>query len=188
MLKATEVNHKYIAVAGFKNVKIADVNAFLNAVRQKTGATCVQFFDAQFIATKEHLFFAALNALRTFESKMNMSNSLAMETLLFASAHRQITKATDMLGIKAESQRVAVLIIAETQQITTATLEILSKIMPGERDDNVLKLDKEKFEAIKGLFEISDFELNAKLEKTGLENEALVDLVIEHVALLPTQR
>ena len=188
MIKETEGKHKYIAVVGFKNVKITDVNAFLDAVRQKIGAACVQFFNARFIATKEHLFFAALNALRAFESKMNISNSLAMETLLFASAQRQITKATAKLGIKAESQRVAVLIIAETQRTTTKTLEILSKIVSGERDDSVLELDKEKFEAIRGLFGISDFELNAKLEKTGLENEALVDLVIEHVALLATQR
>ncbi len=188
MIKEIEGNHKYIAVAGFKNVKITDVNAFLNAVRQKIGATCVQFFDAQFVATEEHLFFAAVNALRTFESKINISNSLAMETLLFASAQRQITKATDTLGIKAESRRVAVLIIAENQRTTTKTLEILSRIVPGERDDSVLELNKEKFETIKRLFEISDSEFNAKSEKTGFENEALVDLVIEHVALLVTQR
>lgn len=188
MIKEIEGTHRYIAVVGFKNVKITDVNAFLNAVRQKIGATCVQFFDARFIATKDQLFFAALNALKAFESKMNISNSLAMETLLFASAQRQITKATDKLGIKAESQRVAVLIIAETQRTTTTTLEIVSKIVPGERDDTVLELDKEKFEAVKRLFGISDFELKAKLEKTGLENKALVDLVIEHVALLATQR
>lgn len=188
MIKEIEGNHKYIAVAGFKNVKITDVNAFLNAVRQKIRDTCVQFFDARFIATEEHLFFAALNALRAFESKLSISNSLAMETLLFASAQRQITKATDILGIKAESQRVAVLIIGETQQTATTTLERISKIVPGERDDSVLELNKEKFEAVRRLFGISDFELNAKLEKTGLENEALVDLVIEHVALLATQR
>lgn len=188
MIREIEGTSKYVAVAGFKDVKITDVNAFLNVVRQKVWATCVQFFDARFIATREHLFFAALNALRAFESKLNISNGLAMETLLFASAKRQITKAMDLLGIKAESQRVAVLIIAETQRTATETLELLSEIVPGERDDSVLELDKEKFEAVKRLFGISDSELNAKLEKTSLENEALVDLVIEHVALLATRR
>jgi KEOPS complex subunit Cgi121 len=188
LIKEIEGFHKYIAISGFKNVKIKNVKTFLSAIRKELGDTCVQFFDARFITTREHLFFAALNALKAFENKMNISKSLAMETILYTSAQRQITKATKMLGIKAESQQVAVLIIAETKQKTTSTLEIVSKILPGDRDDDVLELGKKKFEAIKRLFGISGYELSAKSEETGVENEALVDLVIEHMALLATQR
>jgi len=113
---------------------------------------------------------------------------LAVEALLFASAQRQIKKAVELLGIKPESSQVAVLVIAETQQKATATLNIISKIISGERDDSVLELADEKLEGIKRLFNISDLELKAKLKKEGLEKEALIDLVIEHAALLATQR
>jgi hypothetical protein len=60
--------------------------------------------------------------------------------------------------------------------------------MMGERDDSVLELTNGKVKGVKGLFGISDLELEAKLEKEGFEKEALIDLVIEHMALLATQR
>jgi len=60
--------------------------------------------------------------------------------------------------------------------------------MSGERDDKVLELTDEKFEGIKRLFGVSDLEIEAKLRGKGLEKEALVNLIIEHVALLATQR
>lgn len=179
---------KFIAIAGFRDVQIRDIDDLLNAVRGRVKDACVQFFDADLIAGQEHLLFAALNALRTFESKTNISSSLAMETLLFASAQRQIKKAVELLGIKSHSQRIALLILAETRQEASETLEIVSGLISGERDDGVLELNDEKFEAIEGLFNITDRELKAKLKKEGLEKKALIDLVIEHVALLATQR
>jgi len=179
---------KFIAIAGFRGVQIKDLDNLINAVRGRVKDACVQFFDADLIAGQEHLFFAALNALRAFESKTNISDSLAVETLLFASAQRQIRKAVELLGIKPDSPRIAVLILAETQQKVAETLKTVSELTSGERDDGVLKLNEEKFEAIKSLFHITDSELETKLKKEGLEKEALVDLVVEHVALLATQR
>jgi len=179
---------KYIAIAGFRNAKIKDAENLFNAVREKVKDACVQFFDANLIAGQEHLFFAALNALKAFEGKTNISNSLSVETLLFACAQRQIKKAVELIGIKSESSRVAVLVIADTQQRAKATLEIVSKLVSGERDESAIELSEEKFEAIKKLFKISDLELKAKLKRKGLEREALVELVIEHMALLTALR
>jgi len=178
--------NKYVAIAGFRNVKIKDVNHFLERVRREVEAH-VQFFDAKLIASQHHLYFAALNALKAFEKKLNISNSPAIEVLLYASAQRQIRKAVDLLGIKPHSSQVAVLVIAETKRGADITLEAVSGLISGERDDSVLELTDEKFEGVKTLFGISDLEIEAKLRKEGLKREALVDLVIEHVALLATQ-
>jgi len=60
-------------------------------------------------------------------------------------------------------------------------------MIPGERDDSVLELTDKKIGNIKKLFGISDLEFEAKLEKEGLEKEALTDLVIERMALLSTR-
>lgn len=188
MISEIAEHGKYLAVAGFKNIRIKDVKGFLEAVQRAGKGVCVQFFDARLIAGWEHLFFAALNALKAFESGVNVSNSLAIEILLFASAQRQIKRAVELLGVKPETSAAAVLVMAETPQGVTEALKTLSGLVPGERDDSLLELTNEKMEAIKGFFKISDLEFQAKLGGEGLEKRALTDLVIEHMALLVTQK
>ena len=187
MTKKLEVFNRYVAIAGFRNVKIKDANRFLEDVRREIREAHVQFFDAKLIASQQHLYFAALNASRAFKKKLNISSRLAVETLLYASAQRQIKKAVNMLGIKPDSSQIAVLVMAENKQRADVALETISGLISGERDDGVLELTDEKIEDIKNLFGVSDLEIEAKLMGKGLEREALVDLVIEHVALLATQ-
>ena len=186
-LDGINVHNAHIAVAGFRNVKIADTNGFLDHVRREAKEAHVQFFNAKLIAGQQHLYFAALNALKAFENKSNISSSLAIEALLYASAQRQIRKALDTLGLKQDSSQVAVLIMAEKKQEIHDCLKVVSKLIPGERNDAVLELTDEKSGGIKELFGISELEIGAKLGRKGLEREALVDLVVEHVALLATQ-
>jgi KEOPS complex subunit Cgi121 len=179
----------YVAITGFRNAKVGDVNEFFNTVRSKLAdVAAVQFFDAELVATWQHLYFAAVNALTAFANKTNISNNLAMETLLYASAQRQIKKATEMMGIKPKTTNIAVLIIAESQKSANSALKSVQKLISAEQDNSTLELNEEKIEKIKRFFDISDLELAAKLGKKGLEKEALVDSVIEHMALLVTQR
>jgi KEOPS complex subunit Cgi121 len=182
----TKLNEK-ITIIGFRNVKIENINTFLETFRIDNKNVQIQFFNAKYIASSEHLFFAALNALNSFDKKTNISNNLAVEALLYASAQRQITKAVKMLGIKQDSLEVAVLILTESISQKNEFLKLISNIISGERDDSVLDLTDEKFRNIKQLFEISDLELEAKLQKEGQEKQALIDLVIEHMALLGTK-
>lgn len=188
MIKKIEEFNRYIVIAGFKNVKIKDADSLLNLVRERTKDAEVQFFDGELIAGWEHLYFAVLNALKAFENKLNISNNLAVEILLYASAQRQIKKAVELLGIKLDSANVAILVLAETELKAKKTLETVLHIIPGKRDDSILELTDEKFDDIQKLFGISEVELNSKLEGKGAERKALSDLVIEHVALLAIQR
>jgi KEOPS complex subunit Cgi121 len=188
MIKKIDGLNKYIAIAGFKNVKIENRDNLINTLQGSIQDGCIQLFNANLIAGWEHLFFAALNALKSFESKLNISNNLAIEMLLFASAQRQIKKAVKLLGIKPESSQIATLIIAETKQRASEALEMVSELICGERDDGVVELTDEKYETIKKLFEISHLEFKSKLTRKGLERPALIDLVIEHIALLATKR
>jgi KEOPS complex subunit Cgi121 len=179
----------YVAIAGFRDAKIGNVNQFFETLRKELGdVAAVQFFDARLVATWQHLYFAALNAFTAFKNKTNISNNLAIETLLYASAQRQIKKATEMIGIKPKTSEVAVLIMAENQKTANVALKTVQKLASAKQDDNVLELSPEKIVEIKQFFGISEVEFSAKLEKKGLEREALVDLVVEHVALLVTQR
>jgi len=188
MIAKMEGFDQYLAVAGFKNVKIADIDRLFTDVKAKTANTCIQFFDATAIAGSDHLRFAALNSLNAFKNKLNISNSLAMETLLYASGQHQIKDALRLLGIKPASSQVAVLVLAETQRKASSVLDVASGLLKGARDDSVVELSEEKVAGLRKLFQISELELEAKTKRKGAENEALLDLVIEHMALLATQR
>ena len=188
MIEKLEDFNQYLVIAGFRNVKIDNADAFFKDIRKRTHNTCVQFFDATLIAGAEHLRFAALNSLNAFKNKLNISSGLAMETLLYASAQNQISSAINLLGIKPNSRQVAVLIMAESQDKASWILDVISKLLPGKRDDSVIELSNEKVDGFKKLFRISDLELEAKTERNGAQKEALLDLIIEHMALLATER
>ena len=127
-----------------------------------------------------------MNALTVFKNGENISESLAMESLLYASAQRQIRKAMKLLGIKPSSSEIAVLIIGEKLESVRSALSFVSKLVEAKRDDAVLELSKEKIADIQKVFVISDVELETVVKKDGLE-KALTDLVIERMALLATQ-
>ncbi len=188
MIKKIEEFDRYVAMAGYKNLKIINIEDFIEKAQKKMTEAQVQFFDANIIAGWEHLYFVALNALNAFDNKRNFSNSLAVEMLLYASAQRQIKRAVEMIGIKPQVSRVAVLVVAEDEEKTLAGLKIISSIVSANRDDSVLDFTYEKTESIKKRFNISDLELESKTKKEGSEKNALLDLVIERAALLITQR
>jgi len=187
VLKHIKEFRKQILITGIRNVKIEDAEAFLEGIRRKKPSNVeIQFFDAKFVATWQHLYFAVLNALKAFRNKENISKSIAMETLLYASAQRQIQKAMK-LGIKSGASNIAVLIIAEKPEALKSALSMVLKYVNAQQDDAVLELSNEKIKIVQRTFGISDLELKTVMEKGCLE-EALTDLVIERMALLVTER
>ena len=176
-----------IAVVGFSNVKIENINTFLEQFRKETKEAPIQFFDAKKVAGPQHLYFAALNALNAFEKKTNISNNLAVESLLYVSAQRQIKKAVKMLGINQDTSELAALIIAGNKHEKNEGLSLVTKMIPGERNDSVLELTNKKIMTLKKLFGISDLEFETKLKNQELEKETLTDLIIERMALLVTK-
>ena len=187
MLKYIEETEKYVEITGFRNVRVCDVEEFVKAVRKETPQSiCVQFFDVELVATWQHLYFAVLNALLAFKNGRNVSKSVAMEIMLYASAQRQIRKAIDLIGVKCGSANVAVVIIGERPDSVKALLSVISEAIGAEPDETVLELSKRKEQRICEAFGITDRELQAVMKKNKLE-QALVKLVIERMALLATR-
>lgn len=188
MLKFIEEFGKYVAIEGLRNAKIKDIKKLLDEIRkEKPSNVEIQFFDAKFVATWRHLCFAALNALTAFKNKSNISKSLEMETMLYASAQRQIRKAMELLGIKPNTINIAVLVVGDKIEKVKTTLSTIQKRIDAQVDGEVLELSKEKIALIRKAFDISDRELETIMRKDDAEN-ALTDLVIERMALLATQR
>jgi len=178
---------KYAEITGYKNINFAGAEGFLKANRRETRENVdLQFFDAGLIATQEHLYFAVLNALQAFQNRTNISKSLAMETMLYASAQRQIQKAIQRCGIKPETASMAVVIIGEDPTQLKTVLQAISACVGVEPDEKVLEITKFKEQKIIETFQITDEELKAVM-KSENRAEAVVNLVIERVALLATQ-
>jgi tRNA threonylcarbamoyladenosine modification (KEOPS) complex Cgi121 subunit len=146
----------------------------------------VQFFNAELVATWQHLYFAALSALSAFRNKENISKNLAMEVMLYASTQRQIRKAITLVGVKCGSANMAVVVIGETPDSVKTVLSAVSKCIGAEPDETVLELSNGKMQSIRKAFDISERELETIVEKNNFE-QALVNLVVERIALLPTQ-
>jgi len=178
----------WLAITAYKNVKIENVEEFIQNIRKETENVTVQFFNAKFVAGYEHLYFAVLNALTAFKNGLSISKNLAIEILLYAAAERQIRNAVQLLGVREDTAKVAVVVLAESKDEVVKALDKVSSIIQAEEDESILEIDDEKFETIRKLFNVSDLELEAKLERKGLEKEALKDLIIERVALLVTRR
>ena len=187
MLHYLKEYNNYVEITGYKNVEFGKAEEFLKTTRKKSKSSSdLQFFDADLIATEEHLYFATLNALQAFQSKTNISKSLAMETMLYASAQRQIQKAIQRSGIKPQTTNIAVIIIGEDPTQLKKTVESLSNCLKAEPDEKVFDLSKTKQQKIIDAFQISKEAISAVVEHEDHE-AALVNLVIEQIALLSTK-
>jgi len=178
---------KFAEITSYENVKFDRAEEFLKANRKETEQSVdVQFFDASFIATEEHIYFAVLNALEAFQNKTNISKSLAMETMLYASAQRQINKAIQRCGIKPETTSMAVVIIGEDPTRLETMLEAICACVGVQPDEKALAMSEFKEHKIIEAFQITEQELNAVMKNKN-RRETVVNLVIERVALLATQ-
>jgi tRNA threonylcarbamoyladenosine modification (KEOPS) complex Cgi121 subunit len=187
LLKYVQEYGKYVEITGFREVEIGDAEVFLAVTRgEKQQNVCVQFFNAELVASWQHLYFAVLNALLAFRIKRNISKSVAMETMLYASAQRQIRKAIAFIGVKRGSANVGVVIIGDDRDSVKAAISSIAERVRAEPDETVLEFSGDKVQGIRKAFGITDTELEAVMTKDNVEH-AVVDLVVERMALLQTQ-
>ncbi len=187
MLKRFEEYRRYALITGFRYATISDVDQVMEKIAYNRPKNLeIQLFNARLIATWQHLYFAVLNALVAFRNNENISRSLAVETMLYASAQWQIRKAMEVVGIKTTTQEVAVVIIGEKREnIYGALPNVVKSIMAQAEDETVMELTKEKTLRIVKAFGVTSTEIRTSCKKHDL-NETLIELIIERMALLAT--
>lgn len=153
--------------------------AFLRDLRavaagQDTHIIC---FNADLIAGRVHIISAVARALRAFEEGETISNTLEMESLLFAAGSRQCNIAASF-GIHDGENRVYICCVPARAAIWAA-LEPLFHFVQKNWDT----IDSEKRERLMKTFAISVEEIAA-----AGGDERIVDLVLERVALLQVGR
>ncbi|MBI0583521.1 MAG: hypothetical protein ISF22_04760 [Methanomassiliicoccus sp.] len=147
--------------------KVEGPEALIEALRSLQGGEGAAL-DADLICGADHLRSAASHALRAFGRGDNAATTLAVETVLFASGERQISKAVRKMGLRKGAERVAlVLFDVPDADAALATLGL-------ERDDRVLEPSLEKARR----FGLTDGELAA------VPADKYPDLVLERVAFV----
>lgn len=174
-------NHS-VCIGGFRSDVIGDVDYLLKRVEAAVSPHVFQLFDADRVAGWQHIYFAAINALKAFESGIAISRSLYMEILLYASCQNQISQAFTILGLTPTSERVALIVMADLE-IALRAFNHASRIL-GTKDDFVLQINAEKLRKIKKIFSITDLELRT-MDRREIP---LTRLLIERGAILPIQR
>ena len=182
----TETN-EIIYITGFKNEKINNVKDFVKKIKEKLPSNVwLQFFDASFIANWQHIFFAVINAKLAFKNQKNISKSIDIETLLFASAQNQINKAIKKIGIKPDTQNVAVVIVAKREEQIHEVLLTIAKHIGSKPDESIIGFSSSKLEKILETFEISKNEIESVLKEDNII-KAIKDILIERMAILSTK-
>lgn len=173
-----------VCVGGFRGVAVDDVEGLLRRVGEAVSPHVFQLFDADCVAGREHLYFAAVNAVKAFQTGAAVSRSLAVEVLLYASCQDQISQAFSILGLSSSTVRVALMVMAEDAEAAEGAFEEASGLI-GTPDDSVLAVDDPKLEGLMRVYSISDLELEAV---GGPRGEALALTLVERGALLPARR
>jgi len=177
---------KHYLITGLRDSKVANLDLLMKTLKEK-GSCVVQVFNADLIAGWEHLFFAAFNALKAFESKRNISKTLSMEILLYASMQRQISNALKLIGVRPDLSRVAVIILSDLESRLRECLEKIEDFFGGVTDETVLSVNPRKLDVIKATFGITEEELKA-VSQARMPEEAVKYIVIERMALLHLQK
>ncbi|NLI73671.1 MAG: hypothetical protein GX369_02705 [Euryarchaeota archaeon] len=147
--------------------QVESVEAVINVLRNLNDGEGLAM-DADMICGKDHLVSAALHAVRAFERGDNVSSSIVLETQLYASGERQLSKASKKMGIKIGTERIAlVLFNIDDPDPVLDRLRLT-------RDDEVLDASLKK--AMR--FGITSRELKAVSE------DMIEDLILERVAFV----
>ncbi len=174
----------HLCVGGFKLKAPYDVESLLGEVTRAVSPHLAQLFDADMVAGWEHLYLATVNAVRAFQSGYNIARSLSMEVLLYVSCRDQIAEAIRLVGVSSETERAALLVLAEDEEECLKAYGRASRLL-GEEDDSLLEVDEAKLRRLMELHEISEEEVEAI---GGPRAEAVTLLLVERGALIPAMR
>jgi KEOPS complex subunit Cgi121 len=161
-----------VLLAGLSG-KVADTDGVLRTARDMCGADAsVQLMRASMVFGRIHLESATDHAIRAFEQGRNTSNSLATETLLYASGTRQIDKAIEKMGIRKGDSEVALVAFGKF------SLGEFLEEAGFKRDDSVLEGDASM---------LTEYGITEK-EVASVPESKVFDLVLERVAMVDLQR
>lgn len=166
---------RFEIIEGELHVKdVDDFLARINDIASKYDVI-IQVMDANKIANTDHIRFATEKAIGSMRDATNISNSLEMEILLYASGKHQIKDALEM-GVSTGKNKVGIVILGGNRGKARSELTSIIDERP------VLRYSEDKRDSILRFFGITGDEISA----TG--EEKIPMLVRERVALLDVSK
>ena len=187
MKKYLKETNEIVYITVYKKIKIKNVKDFVKKIKEKLPPKLwVQFFDSEFIVSWQHIFFAVINAKLSFKNQINISKSIDLETLLFASAQNQINKAIKKIGINPKTQNVAIVIVGTREKQIREVLATITKYIGKKPEEFQIGFSNEKKEKILENFRISKNEIESVVKEENMF-EAINNIIIERMAILSTK-
>jgi len=165
--------YEIVGAKGF----IQNIDDFLEKTRifSEENKIVVQVFDAEVIYGKNHLISALKHAKRAFEEKRNTTNTLEMETLLYASGERQLKLAIPKVGFKKGEANIVALFYVERKKVDLErVVEKFLKVFNLKKDNKVLEGDINTLKK----FGITESEIKT------VSKDRYGDLILEKVAMV----
>lgn len=191
-IEESDFGKKFVGITAVTNHKFEQSDLFQELGQLSQGLNVVfQVFDADYVATWEHLFFATLHALKAFEQGRNISDKTEVEILLYASAQRQIGLALELAGIKSDTKHIALIAVGDTQRVVEVGVAKVIKSMKGIEKDELLDIqNEEKFSKLCKLFNIGEEELTAVIVSKNWKDrvDGLKKIVLDRSALLVVEK
>jgi tRNA threonylcarbamoyladenosine modification (KEOPS) complex Cgi121 subunit len=170
---------------GFRGSRVDDPQSVLQKLRRSADGVDLQLLRADRVAGKEHIIYAAWNAVDSFRSKDRRAKKLSMEFLLFASGEHQIIEAIKLLGVTTTNPELVVVGLSRATLDPVVLGKMVMKTVGGTPDDLVLEIDTpSKASNLKRAFHISETEIESSRMPGESEESVLKRLVIERSALL----
>jgi KEOPS complex subunit Cgi121 len=184
MINETIGSH-FLIIQGFRGARIDDSKKVLRNLREAFHGADLQLVRADMVAGKEHIIFAARNAVASFAGKGRRSKHLSMELLLYASGQHQIVEAIKYLGVTTSTQDLVLVWLSETMPDPKELSVRVAQMINGTPDDSVLELEtRQKVTGLRTAYRISGKEMKSSMIPGELENNVVKRLVIERSALL----
>ena len=180
-----QIDGYYFLSLAFTNTGIKDPEHALKQLRTINGQAEVQLVKADLIAGREHLQFAARNALNSFKGDKRRSKSLAMELLLYLSCQRQIAKAIRFLGVDSQDSPVALIALSDSKDAIQELARHAGSIINGKQDDSQIEIgSKEKMALLLQSYGVTRKEMEAAGFEGETQSSTLKRLIVERSALL----
>ncbi len=178
-------DHYHLLVQGFSETSIPEPEKTLDELRSSFPHVHLQLVRADLIAGREHLFFAARNAIAGYKSPYRKSKSLAVELLLYVSCQRQISKAITFLGVRPKDQNIILVALGNSDIWLKDLTARCGFLIQGRLNDELVEIySQNKANTLKECYGITSTEMEAARVQGEVDEDVLKRLVIERSALL----
>lgn len=164
-IKMLKLDSTHVMLAGMKNLRIADTDAFIRNIRAVNDKIAIQAIDANFAAGEEHILSILQQSLHAKKKGTMLSKRIEMDVLLRLACTNQISKALEDIGLKDGVNNVMIIAIGKLPNLK-AVQQYLAKNYKLSND--VWELSEKKIKLLSSHHKIGREEIDACINDNKL--------------------